>query len=540
MKPLDKALMAAAGNVGGAAPPSNAWDLDYAEIEIDSTLLGDVSNITHIDVNTTLSIGGNSGGLFFKPDGTKMYVVGSSSDTLKEYGLTTAWDVQTASLTTSFAVGSQEATAAALVFKPDGTKFYIAGGTSDTVYEYDMSTAWDVSTASYNQGFSVSTQEAVPRGIRFKPDGTKMFITGSDGDEVNEYDLSTAWDVSTASYSQNFSVSAQETFPQDLFFSDDGETMYILGSTGDDVTQYTLSTAWDISTASYSQTSVSLFAYERLPSAMYITPDQKTLFIIGYYDDDIDVYRFGLKQLSIISQEGNSNSIFFKDDGTKMYLMGSSGDDINEYNLTTAWDITTASYSQNASVGTQDTVPQGLYIKSDGTALYMTGSTNDAVYQYSLSTAWDISTLSYVRTFSVSSQQAGPLGVEFKTDGTKMYVSGTSGDKISEYSLSTAWDISTASHQQDLSGLGSTANNPGEVRFKPDGTKFFVTQSVGTSHVAEFQLSTAWDISTATYATKKEALAGEVTLHGLYVKPDGTKYYVVGRSLDTVYQYAIT
>jgi DNA-binding beta-propeller fold protein YncE len=539
MKPLDKALMAAAGNVGGAAPPSNAWDLDYAELELDSTLLGDVSSITHVQLNETVNIGGNSQGLFFKPDGTKMYIVGSGSDTVKEYTLTTAWDVDTASLAYSLAVGSQEATSAALVFKPDGTKFYIAGTTNDTVYEYDMSTAWDVSTASYNQGFSISTQEAEPRGIRFKPDGTKMFITGSNGDEVNEYDLSTAWDVSTASYSQNFSVSAQETFPQDLFFSDDGETMWILGSSGDDINQYTLSTAWDISTASYSQTSVSLLDYERFPSAMYITSDQKKLFIIGYYDDDIDVYMFGVKQLSILSQEANTNSIFFKDDGTKMYLMGQSGDDINEYNLTTAWDITTASYSQQTSVGTQDTVPQGLYIKSDGTALYMTGSTGDSVYQYSLSTAWDISTLSYVRTFSVSSQQGGPLGVEFKPDGTKMYVCGTTGDRISEYSLSTAWDISTASHEQDLTGLTSNANNPGEVRFKPDGTKFFVTQSVGSSHVAEYQLSTAWDISTATYATKKEGLSLEVTLHGLYVKPDGTKYYVVGRTLDTVYQYAI-
>jgi len=539
MKPLDRGLLAAAGNVS-AATQSNAWDISYAELEVDSALLGDVSAITHIGVNTSTNIGGNAGGLFFKPDGTKMYVTGSGGDNVKEYGLSTAWDTTTASLDYAFDISSEEATSAALVFKPDGTKFYIAGGTSDTVYEYDMSTAWDVSTASYNQGFSVATQETLPRGIRFKPDGTKMFITGSDGDEVNEYALSTAWDVSTASYSQNFSVSAQETFPQDLFFSDDGETMWILGSTGDDINQYTLSTAWDISTASYSQTSASLSTYESLPSALYIASDQKQLFIIGYYQDNIDSYLFGVKQLSIISEEGNSNSIVFSTDGTKMYLMGHAGDDINEYNLSTAWEVATATYSQKTSVGTQETTPQGLYIKPDGTALYVTGSTNASVYQYSLSTAWDISTLSYVRTLSVSSQQATPLGVEFKPDGTKMYVCGVTGDKISEYSLSTAWDISTASHYQDSSGLASNANNPGEVRFKSDGTKFFVTRSIGSSAVVEYELSTPWDISTATYSAEKDHIETETTLHGLYVKPDGTKYYVVGRNTDTIFQYAIT
>jgi hypothetical protein len=46
-----------------------------------------------------------------------------------------------------------------------------------------------------------------------------MFITGTVGDDVNEYSLSTGFDVSTASYSQNFSVAAQETAPQGIAFN---------------------------------------------------------------------------------------------------------------------------------------------------------------------------------------------------------------------------------------------------------------------------------------------------------------------------------
>jgi hypothetical protein len=127
------------------------------------------------------------------------------------------------------------------------------GLTGDNVYEYDLSTAWDVSTASFLQLFSVAAQETVPQDLFFKPDGSKMYIIGSIDDDINEYNLSTAWDVSTASFLQLFSVASQDIFPTALFFKPDGTKMYVLGATGDDVNEYDLSTAWDISTASFLQ-----------------------------------------------------------------------------------------------------------------------------------------------------------------------------------------------------------------------------------------------------------------------------------------------
>jgi len=35
------------------------------------------------------------------------------------------------------------------------------------------------------------------------------------------------------------------------FFDSSGKTMFIVGTTGDDVNEYTLTTAWDVSTASF-------------------------------------------------------------------------------------------------------------------------------------------------------------------------------------------------------------------------------------------------------------------------------------------------
>ena len=228
-------------------------------------------------------------GLFFKPDGTKMYVAGDSGNDVGEYDLGTAWDISTASFLQRFSVSGQDTNPQGLFFKPDGFKLYVVGRSSDNVHEYNLSAAWDVSTASFLQSFSVATQETAPSGVFFKPDGTKMYIVGPNTDFINEYDLSAAWDISTASYAQNFSVNIQETNPSDLIFNPDGSKMYVVGKTGDDVNEYDLSTYWDISTASY------------------------------------------LQNFSVASQDTNPTGVFFKSDGSKMYIVGTSNDTIYQY-----------------------------------------------------------------------------------------------------------------------------------------------------------------------------------------------------------------
>jgi len=249
--------------------------------------------------------------------------------------------------------------------------------------------------------FSVAAEEGFSNGLFFKPDGTKMYVVGQNGVDVNEYDLSAAWSINTASYLQNFSVSAQDTAPHALFFKDDGSKMYVLGQNGVDVNEYNLSTAWNISTASY------------------------------------------LQNFSVSAQETLPTGLFFKADGTKMYVLGASGDDVNEYDLSTAWDISTASYLQNFSVAVQETNPNGLFFKPDGSKMYVVGSVGDDVNEYDLSTAWDISTAVYLQVFSVSGQETSPSGLFFKPDGTKMFIVGTSADSVFAYPLSTPWNIST-------------------------------------------------------------------------------------------------
>jgi DNA-binding beta-propeller fold protein YncE len=252
-------------------------------------------------------------------------------------GVVEGWNISTAVFVQNFSVAAQETDPIGLFFKPDGTKMYVVGAVGDDVDEYDLSTAWNISTAVFAQSFSVAAQETVPADVFFKPDGLKMYVLGLAGDNVSEYDLSTAWDVSTAVFVQTFSVAAQDTTPFSLFFKPDGTKMYVVGAVGGDINEYDLSTAWDVSTAVFVQS--------------FSVP-----------------VPFGL---------------FFKPDGTKMYVVYRAGV-VNEYDLSTAWNISTAVFLQNFSVVAQDSNPLGLFFKPDGTKMYVLGRTGLDINEYDL------------------------------------------------------------------------------------------------------------------------------------------------------------
>lgn len=521
------------GAAGGGAEAATGWDLSNASYNGDPPF-GKFYLFNEEAVPR---------GVFFKPDGTKMYVVGANN--VNEYDLSTAWTVSSASHLQTLSVNSQDGTPEDLFFKSDGTKMYMIGSNNDRVYEYDLSTAWDISTASYSQNFSVTTEEAAPTGLFFKPDGTEMFITGTNDDEVNKYDLTTAWDISTASYSQNFSVATQETVPSAVFLKPDGTKMYVIGRSGDDVNEYNLSTAWDISTASYSQI-LNLRSYDGQTTGLFFKSDGTKMYMVGYQYDFVHEYDLSTawdvstatsivpdtKYLYVGDQENAPHAISFKPDGTKMYVTGTGSDEVEEYNLSTAWDLASASHLQKFRVGAQDLQPKGLFFKPDGTKFYTTGDVGNSIYEYSLTTAWDVSTTSYTQSFSVATQETSPLGVFFKDDGTKMYVCGLLSDAVNEYDLSTAWDISTASYLQNF----TVNTSPQDLSFKPDGTKMFVLKS-STNHVEEYDLSTAWDVSTASYSQNFSVNNQINAPSGLFVKPDGTRMYITTAGFDQIVEY---
>ena len=250
----------------GASSPTRRMRLDkigqqtqFGPLVVSNTLANDVTyDSKSFDVSTQEA---GATGIAFRPDGKMMYILGTGGDDITYYSLSTAWDISTATFVSqSNSTTAQNGTPQGFCFKPDGTKVFIVGGTAPAgVWSYSCTSPWDVSTITYDsKTVDISAFTTGPSGIWFKPDGTKMYIASNTGatatytDTVLEYTLTTAWDLNTAAFSTSYlSVAAQDTGPAGVQFTNDGMRMFVAGQTGDTVVVYDLSTAWDLSTASF-------------------------------------------------------------------------------------------------------------------------------------------------------------------------------------------------------------------------------------------------------------------------------------------------
>ena len=103
--------------------------------------------------------------------------------------------------------------------------------------------SWNLDTSVYNDSTSSSTSEPL---TSFSSKNTGLLIYSG-------------WDTSVVPPNNNldavfvdaFSVSARETEPQGVTFNNNGTVMYIVGKSSDKIIQFQLTTGFDVSTASY-------------------------------------------------------------------------------------------------------------------------------------------------------------------------------------------------------------------------------------------------------------------------------------------------
>ncbi len=244
--------------------------------------------------------------------------------------------------------------------------------------------------------------------------------------------------------------------------------------------------------------------------------------------------------VSVYAQATSPQGVTFSSDGTKMYIIGYSTIAVYQYTLATAWDVSTATYASiSKSVSANANNVRDLAFSSDGTKMYITDDFNVEIHQYNLATAWNVSTATHAYAFNVAPTAPDPFGLTFSYDGTKMYVA--SGNSIYQYTLGTAWSLSTTTYASLSKAVNAQEPNPNALVFKPDGTKMFI---VGTSakEIFQYTLGTAWNVSTATYDSinfivNTAPVTGANTLTGLAINSDGTKIYASDASTDKVYEF---
>ena len=252
-----------------------------------------------------------------------------------------------------------------------------------------------------------------------------------------------------------------------------------------------------------------------------------------------------IANLDIRSDEAVATGITFKPDGTKMYITGQSAGKILQYNLTTAFDVTSAVLEKSASITTVENKPQDVKFNSDGTVIFILGTGGNGIDRWSLSTPYDIGSITVADT-TFTSIGGDPRGFDFNNDGTKMFIlDGSTEKRVEEYNLSTPYNPDTKTLTNTL-GNATSSNFHQGLGFNADGSKMFVVKGEDSTDNAdnkidEYALSTAFDISTATLTgTFSPTISSDADITGLAFNNAGTKMYHLDFDDDKVYEYSLS
>jgi 6-phosphogluconolactonase (cycloisomerase 2 family) len=484
------------------------------------------------------SVTGEVRGVRFNNDGTKMFVLDDNDNEVWEYTLSTAYDVSTATEVDSISANSQEGNARGFCFNDNGKKLFVIGQSNDAVFEYSLSNGFNVSTGSYSgNSYSVNAQDTSPQDISFSSDGLKMFILGGTGRDINEYTLSVAFDItSTVTFIDSLRVDSSSVLG--MSFSSDGLFVYLTYSNANVIGRYALSTAWDISTADYTG-AINVASLNSTYDSVYgvCITDSDTKMVFGTNDSTTETVAqydvlgpvltkgTGSWSLDELGATITANSGTFKlldlygateeltaPTGTTQVSSGNWDIEYLEYNSTdgdlqyitdSSGVVDLANLTTTGSTlyfRSQETSPQAIFMKPDGTKFYLGGTAGDDINEYSLSTPYDLSTASFVTTFSVSTQESSISGFCFSQDGSWLFVVGYTGDDINRYSLSTAWDISTASVSGSPFSVATQQTNPKNVAVNDDGSQIWVCSSgIHEYSMTNFGVSSASFVQTAAF-----------------------------------------
>ncbi|MDA9694763.1 Ig-like domain-containing protein, partial [Candidatus Pelagibacter sp.] len=414
--------------VSGTSTGSNTGDITDNDTDADASSSATITSITATtaggSAQTTFSsnsetVTGQYGTLTINSNGSYSYVANSNISGL-DAGDSNITDVFTYIVSDGTATSTTTLTIN-IIASQDVTARNDTGTVNEdatlTVDNGDNATS--VTAATYDTSpFSVASQDGGMRELAFSSDGTKFFVLGFQNRCVNEYHMTTAFDVSTATFDSSFNVSGQEVYPHGLAFNTDGTKMFVSGYAGHDVNEYTLSTAFDVSTASF------------------------------------------VDSFSISSQDTQVRGLAFSNDGTKMFITGNTGDTLEEYTLTTGYDVSTASHTDSMDISSYDNEPRGIAFNSDGTRMFFHGQQNDQIHEFTLGTAYDISTSTYIGANSLGFFDTGAEAIVFNKDGSKLFVSGNDGNTVDEYSLTSPFSLYNVSGENtgDVIDTSSTDN----------------------------------------------------------------------------------
>ena len=157
----------------------------------------------------------------------------------------------------------------------------------------------------------------------------------------------------------------------------------------------------------------------------------------------------------------------FKDGGDVLYTYSNFNDTIYVYKLKSPWNIVDATLSYSTLL-TYAGAASGIMFSPDGRMLYLTNIAPDLVRQYKLTIPWDVSEMA-LEGFISTDIGTNPKISIFSPDGLNIWVN--TSQILYHHTLSTAWDITSNTFVSSTDMYTLTGIIPIWFAVTYDGTK---------------------------------------------------------------------
>lgn len=551
----------------------------------------DINGLTYDNISVPVNgQDGNPYSLQISTDGTKMFMLGVSTDTIYRYDLVVPYDISGMTYSNvSYYVGNLETSPTSFKFSTDGNKFFIGGTSQDTIFEYEMNSPFDITTAKHNNNiYKYEVGSGTMRGIAFSNTGHKMYIADYSSDTIYEFDLPGLFTLTRmVNTRKTFSI-GQLLSPMGVDWNNDGTKLFAVGATTDSIHEFATAVPYSVSGMTYIQNSFSLSQQMSSPADIKWSNDGLSVFILDSSLDTIYEYQtlspYNLSSLSNTGRLFSANAyetslqaFSFNNDGTKLYFLGTSSDVLHQCSLPIPFNLETVNYEKSSIVVASN--PYGFTWNGDGSKLFVIDSS--WIYEYQVTTPYDVGELTNTDSDKILPPDNSLRDLFFNNDGSKLFSVSNSNKRINEYSLINPYDLEyvyieseykynqlpsasangiewsadglklyavydeskiyeyTTQEPFNVSGLtfnafGNLNENAEACRWSSDGTKLFTLSEYtsSTQYLNVFDASTPFDVTSITH---NNSVRPSITnyLDDFIISPDGTNFVFLRRHSST-------
>jgi hypothetical protein len=213
----------------------------------------------------------------------------------------------------------------------------------------------------------------------------------------------------------------------------------------------------------------------------------------------------------------------FYDNGFAVITHPSYKNVLNTYDFNGYTSVTSASISCSVEVeGFDFTRPSGGSFNDDGTKLILTSDQTDTTVEFTLSTPFDVTSITTSRSFRDENYGSNNQSLIFNNDGSKVYLNRD--NTIKSFALSSSYDLKSKHNPNDVTITTPNSDNLRSIAWSNDGTKFFTGTVEG--NINQYTAKDPFDLDDIlydyTYNVKHEG-----DIQGIRFDNSGYKMFII-------------